>query len=51
MFENPLWILILTCLCWPGIIPCTAIFFIARKYDFRNPFLPRRRGNNGENDI
>ena len=42
MFENPLYLLVLMCLCWPGIVPITLVFFIARRYDVRNPFLPRR---------
>lgn len=49
MFENPLYLLCLMILCFPGVIPCVVVFVIARRFDFRNPFTPRRR--NGENEI
>lgn len=35
MLDNPLLILTLACLCWPGIIPTAAAFYLARHYNFR----------------
>lgn len=41
MTDNPVFVLIGLCLCWPGLIPLIAVAILSRRYNFRNPFVPR----------
>lgn len=41
MQENPLMIVFALCMCWPGIIPVFAAWFVGRRYDLRMPFVDR----------
>ena len=42
MSDNPILFVLLYCLCAPpGVIPVIALIYIARHYNFRNPFTTR----------
>lgn len=44
--ENPFALLTLyCCLAPPGLLPVLAIFYVARRYNIRNPLTPREVKN------
>jgi len=41
MLDNPVLILCLLGLCWPGIVPLVLTYYVARNYDLKNPLHKR----------
>lgn len=42
MFDNNPWLLMCgLALCWPGIVPLVITAIVARRFDWRNPFIVR----------
>jgi hypothetical protein len=39
--DNPIFLIIVLCACWPGVVPVAAAWFIGRRYDVRMPFVDR----------
>lgn len=44
--QNPLLLIALFCMCWPGILPVIGAWYLARRYDFH--ITPRQQGGDGE---
>ena len=48
MGESSSWILLCgLALCWPAPLPIVAAFLLARRFEFRNPFVSR----GGQRDV